>query len=319
MIGERQPSSTEGPWTLRCDGAVEHPQQWSLEELQAFDLTRLELDIHCVTRWSKLDAVFFGVTLATLVEQLAPHADARFVSFISRSSRGHSSSLPLEDALQLNTLIALRYGDAPLPLGHGGPIRNIVPGRYFYKSVKWLERIEFLTEDRLGMWEAESGYHNTADPWLEQRYMAPTLDKREAAALIRSRDFSGRDLRSIDCTDRDLSGLQADSARLRDANFSKAQLSGASFVSANLSNAHFRDANLRGANFRDADVEGADFSGADLRDADFTNASMIGASFFNAQSRATIDESTCLPEQVIQPLFPEQLEYVIRHRKTPPA
>ena len=122
---------------------------------------------------------------------------------------------------------------------HGGPIRNIVPRKYFYKSVKWLEKIELLSEDRLGYWEADTGYHNLADPWKEQRYMASTIDRRTAAKLIESKDFSNRDLRSIDASNRNLDGLNASGASLRDASFEQCSLVGADFSNANLSNANF--------------------------------------------------------------------------------
>lgn len=323
VIGERQPSETATPWSLTIDGLVDRPTTWTLPQLRQLPATRCIIDIHCVTRWSKLGAEFSGLWLSDLLQLVQPRPEARFLSFQARSSQQHSTSLRLEDALAQNTLIALDYEGQPLEIGHGGPIRNIVPGRYFYKSVKWLERIELLEVDRLGTWEAGSGYHNQADPWLEQRYMAPTLDKRQAAALLESRDFSRRDLRSIDASDRQLQGLQAAGALLRDANFQGAQLQDADFSGANLSNAHFRGADLRGARFVKADVEGADFSGADLRGADFQGASLIGASFVSRQEgrawEARLDASTQLPPDVQQPLFPEQLAFVQQHLANPPA
>src|SRR5205085_4547294 len=136
----------------------------------------------------------------------------------ARSERGHSTSLPLADALALDTLVALTHEGAPLEPIHGGPVRTVVPERYFYKSVKWLERIELLAEDRLGYWEAEAGYHNNADPWLEQRYMAPNLDRLLVSSLLAARDFSNLDLRSIHAAGMDLRGLNARNSLLRDAN-----------------------------------------------------------------------------------------------------
>lgn len=318
VIGEREPASVTEPWTLSISGEVNRPTQWTLDQLTKLPQSTMTIDIHCVTRWSKLDVEFSGVRLADLIEQVEPTNSANYISFVARSARGHSTSLKLADALELETMIALQVDGRPLEVGHGGPIRNIVPGRYFYKSVKWLERIELLSQDRLGMWEAESGYHNQADPWLEQRYMAPSINKREAAKLMQSRDFSGRDLRSLDASDRELNQLNAHGALLRDARFDRAQLQDANFESANLSNAHFQQADLNGANFRNADVEGADFSGADLRGVDFTGASMIGASFFSPQNdpplEAVIDRSTVLPDEVLAPLFPEQRSFVDRQR-----
>jgi DMSO/TMAO reductase YedYZ molybdopterin-dependent catalytic subunit len=313
IIGERFPENTGRPWSLTIQGQGQS-KTFSLDQLRDFRQSENVIDIHCVTRWSKLGVKFRGVRLADLIAQFRPLDEAQFISFVSRSSRRHSTSLTMATALQQDTLIALEVDGEPLPEVHGGPIRNIVPGRYFYKSVKWLETIELLQHDRLGYWEAESGYHNEADPWREQRYMAPTVDRRKSAELIATRNFSGQDLRSIDASQRDLRQLQATNALLRDANFSNSDLESANFSQANLSNAHFSFSNLRKVNFRNADLEGADFSAADLRQTDFTGSSLIGSSFFDPdspeESAAIIDPSTVLPAEVLAPLFPEQLAFV---------
>lgn len=314
IIGERLPTETDTPWSLTIKGEVDTPISLSLEQLSAFPQTTQTMDIHCVTRWSMLDTTFSGVLLKDLLSSTGIKPNARFVSFQARSKRKHSSSLILETAIDLNTLIATGVNGEPIDTSHGGPIRNIVESRYFYKSVKWLEQIELLSTDRLGFWEAESGYHNEADPWQEQRYMAPTIDRRTSLQLIETRDFSYRELRSIDASQRNLAGLNANNASLRDANFSGTDLSNADFTNANLSNAHFHNANLSNAVFLNADLEGADFSGADLRGANFTGSSLIGASFISSQhggtSGAQIDKTTQLPPAAIAPLFPEQLHYV---------
>jgi hypothetical protein len=303
------------------------------------------VDIHCVTRWSKLAVAFRGVLLEHVLAQARHSAaahrsagavwpqpaagstaascdtqsalDAPFVSFVARSDRRHSTSLPLDEALTLGALVALEAEGRPLAEEHGGPVRVVVPGRYFYKSLKWLERIELLAEDRLGFWEATAGYHNTADPWQQQRYMAPTLSRREAERLLAGRDFSGRDLRSIDASHRQLDGLQARQALLRDARFVGCRLRGACFDGANLSNAHFQQADLRDATFRGADVEGADFTGADLRGADFTGASLLGVTFCHEEEpspprSARIDASTRIAPPQIEQLTPPQMAYVLR-------
>lgn len=323
IIGERAPAAGLQP-LLKVQGAVAQPLSLNLEQLAGLPQTRMQLDLHCVTRWSKFDLVFSGVLLADLLELAQPRSSARYISFVAHSERRHSSSLLLADALSLRTLIATQVGDEPLPVEHGGPIRNVVPLRYLYKSVKWLSEIELLTEDRLGFWEAESGYHNTADPWLEQRYLAPSLDRRAAAKLLESRDFSGHDLLSIDASNRELNGLQAVAALLRNANFRCSQLQRANFSRANLSNAHFEGADLREVDFSGADLEGACFSGADLRGANFTGSSLFGASFYDANSgvfngegnqgqgtaRARIDRTTLIPAECLPPLTPEQLAFV---------
>ena len=315
FIGQRSPSDSDRPWQVAIGGQVENPITLTLEQLRTEPQCSMTIDIHCVTRWSKLDAKFSGVSLEHLLERVKPKPSAKYISFTSRTDNRHSSSLELDTALDLKMLLATHYDDQPLETNHGGPIRCIVPGRYFYKSVKWVESIELLDEDRLGNWEAESGYHNLADPWQEQRYMAPTIDKPKAAKLIASRDFSGESLRSIDCSKRDLSGLVARGAILRDAKFIEANLIGADFQEANLANSHFRLAKLANASFKGADVEGADFSGADLRGADFTGAAMIGASFFqsadqNQELGAVLDSTTVMPAAERAKLSPAQLAYV---------
>ncbi len=314
IIGERQPAATGQTWSLRVSGEVAKPTTLSLAHLTAQSQTTLIVDIHCVTRWSKLGVEFSGVSLSDLLTQVAPSAEAKFVSFVSRSDRHHSSSLPIEVALAQQTLIALSVGGQPLPIDHGGPIRNIVPGRYFYKSVKWVTEIQLLSNDQLGFWESESGYHNQANPWLEQRYLAPSLDRRTAAILIESRDFSHQNLLSLSAANRDLQHLKAHYAALRNADFSRSDLRQADFSNANLSNANLRKSDLRNCNFTNADLEGADFTGADLRGANLTGCSLIGSSFFDSsqgeQSGAIFDADTILPESVIAPLFPEQLNFV---------
>ena len=315
QVGEKAPANSDRPWNLVITGCVARESSWSLVDLRALPQTEMTIDIHCVTRWSKLGNRFSGVLLSDLLAIVQPNSDARFVSFLARSDANHSTSLDLSTAIGQQTLISLDYEGQPLPVDHGGPIRNIVPGRYFYKSVKWLERIEVLAEDRLGTWEADSGYHNQADPWLEQRYLAASINKREAARLIGMRDFSGQDLLGIDAQDRDLSGLKACEALLRNANFSGANLSDADFRGANLSNAYFKATTLRSAVFVGADCEGADFSGADLRGADFTGASLFGASFVSENqgtpSGAEFNETTRLPAKALEQLTPRQAEYLI--------
>lgn len=319
IIGEREPAPSSLPrdeWTLAIAGEISRPVQFTAGELLARTLTTRSIDIHCVTRWSKLDVVFEGLSLRELLEYSIPNSSAQFVSFQAHSVRNHTTSLPLRTAIEQDTLIALKANGKLLEIEHGGPIRNIVPGRYFYKSVKWLTRIELLSVDQLGYWEAESGYHNEADPWKEQRYIASKLDRRETAALIASRDFSNRDLMGLLAADRNLSGLLAFHSLLRNADFSRSDLSGADFRNANLSNANLQSANLQNCNFAGADVEGANFIGANLSGANLLGCSMIGCSFFDAQtgegSGAIFDVHTRVTAADVAPLFPEQFSYIDR-------
>jgi DMSO/TMAO reductase YedYZ molybdopterin-dependent catalytic subunit len=319
IIGEREPASLSNfgnGWTLTIGGSVEEPTSFSLDDLQRTPMTHQIIDIHCVTRWSKLGVMFSGIPLKQMLKMVRPTEEAKFISFVSHSARGHSSSLLLETALQQDTLIGLNADGHPLGFDHGGPVRNIVPGRYFYKSVKWLTRIELLPVDRLGFWEAESGYHNEADPWREQRYLTSTLDRRETAALIASNDFSGRNLLGILASNRTMHNLNAKGALLRNATFERSDLQGADFRGANLSNANLQFADLRNCNFQGADLEGANFTGADLRGANLLDCSLIGSSFFDPEagweSGAKFDAATKITETIIVPLFPQQFEYLQR-------
>ena len=183
------PARRAEPWRVRVSGLVARPQTWSVEELWALPQVEARIDIHCVTRWSKPGARFSGVPLQTVLDACQPLAQARFVSFVARSARSHSTSLALADALALDTLLALSYEGRPLAERHGGPIRTVVRERYFYKSLKWLEEIRVLAEDELGYWEKEAGYHNRADPWQEQRYIVPHIDNRLYRRLLKARDF----------------------------------------------------------------------------------------------------------------------------------
>ena len=317
VIGERKPAPVHQPWELNVSGEIDEAIPFSLNDLHQLKQHTAVIDIHCVTRWSKPGVEFTGVLLADLLKSCPPKQDAKFISFVAHSTRKHSTSLPLAEALEHKTLIAHTVNGEPLEPEHGGPLRNIVPGKYFYKSVKWLRQIELLSEDRLGFWEAESGYHNEADPWREQRYMAPQIDRRTAARLIAEKNFAGHDLRSMDAKGRELSHLLAQGAALRDANFNNANLQFANFSHANMSNCHLRNADLRNAIFIGTDLEGANLSGADLRGSDMTGCSLIGSSFCETDAKgrvilgALIDQTTSLQHHALEPLTPTQLDYVL--------
>lgn len=315
VVGERRRASQPVPWRLRISGAVQTPGEWTLDQLQQLRPVTRRVDIHCVTRWSKLAMPVTGVPLARLLEHCQPREDARFLSFIAASERGHTTSLPADDIARLDPLIVWEADGAPLTEEHGGPLRMIVPGRYFYKSVKWLIGIELLPEDRLGYWEATAGYHNHADPWREERYVTAGVSRQEAARRIAARDFRGQDLLSIDAPGLDLAELQAAGALLRNANFRGCRLVRADFAGANLSNAHLAGADLTAANLREADCEGADFSGACLREADLRGASLFGATFVELRdgghyNGAAVDRTTLVDDAALALLAPPQAEYL---------
>jgi DMSO/TMAO reductase YedYZ molybdopterin-dependent catalytic subunit len=316
VVGEKAPRQDDAPWTVSATGLVAQPHVWTLDELQALPQETHLIDIHCVTRWSKPQVAFTGVPLRVLLEQVSPLPTAQFVSFVARSERGHSTSLPLVDALLLDTMIAFAADGKPLEEIHGAPVRTVVPGRYFYKSLKWLETLELLAEDRLGYWESEAGYHNVADPWREERYIAPNLDRNALRLALTARNFRGQDFRSVSAAGFDLAGLNAERALLRDADFRRANLARSNFTGANLSNAHLQLADLRDAVLRDADLEGADFRGADLRGADLRGASLFGATFCpeppNAEafSPAILDRTTQILPDALGKLTPHQQDFV---------
>jgi DMSO/TMAO reductase YedYZ molybdopterin-dependent catalytic subunit len=138
---------------------------WGWEALQALPRETPHVDIHCVTKWSKLDTDWEGVSLDTLFEEVETEAEyAKVYSY-----GGYSTNLPLEDLLDGKAWIAFGFDGEPLEPEHGGPARLLVPHLYFWKSAKWVHGIQLLNEDEPGFWET-NGYHNYGDPWREQRY-----------------------------------------------------------------------------------------------------------------------------------------------------
>jgi DMSO/TMAO reductase YedYZ molybdopterin-dependent catalytic subunit len=155
-------------YTLEIDGEVEEPVVLTLKELKELEDKEIISDIHCVTTWSKYDTKWGGVSFNTLFNLVKPKNSANFVEFYC-ADKGFTTTVPIEKLNAKNALLALTYDSLPIDDNHGGPVRPIIPDLYFYKSAKWILRITFLKEDRLGYWERH-GYSNSADPWKEQRY-----------------------------------------------------------------------------------------------------------------------------------------------------
>jgi DMSO/TMAO reductase YedYZ molybdopterin-dependent catalytic subunit len=288
IIGEREPEPFDPlTWRLEIDGLVENPLSLSWSDLAGLPHVSRTGTIHCVTRWSRPETTFHGVRLAHLLKHAGPRADARFVRFVS--GRGHDSTLPLGRAKK-EVLVADGFGvagsgagesDEPGSLApeHGGPVRSVVFDRYFYKSVKWLRRIELLDADRLGFWERTAGYHNDADPWREQRYVAHDLDRAALRRLLDARDLSTQNLLGAELGGANLDGFRLESANLRNAKLMNASLRGADLREASLCNADLRHADLRQTLIDGVDLDGADLRGADLRCARGRPASMAAAQF----------------------------------------
>ena len=171
------PGFNPSTWDFRVWGEVKEQRRWTWQEFQAMPRARLKMDIHCVTRWSKFDTEWEGVSLRALVDQglIQPRPTARFL--LQHCEVGFTVNLPLEVALAETFLLATHYDGQPLTPEHGYPLRGVVghiPGKddlkavYFWKGGKWLRGLEFMANDRLGFWE-QAGYHNEADVWKEQR------------------------------------------------------------------------------------------------------------------------------------------------------
>jgi DMSO/TMAO reductase YedYZ molybdopterin-dependent catalytic subunit len=159
------PRTSLAEWDFTIAGEVDTPRRWSWEEFRALPSEIVTRDIHCVTRWSKLDTVWEGVSVDTLLDGL--ELDAAYV--VAHCDGGYTTNLPLEDVTGGKAWIAFNYNAEPLPPQHGGPARLLVPHLYLWKSAKWVRGLTLLDEDQPGFWES-AGYHNRGDPWQEQRY-----------------------------------------------------------------------------------------------------------------------------------------------------
>ena len=154
-------------WRLDVYGAVETPLFWDFAQLSAQPQSSFMSDIHCVTTWSRYDNAWEGLSTRALLEACQPKPEARFV--VLQSHDGYTTNLSLEDFAADDALLAHTWQGEPISGEHGGPVRMVIPHLYFWKSAKWLQRIEFVIDDKPGYWEVR-GYHNRGDPWLEQRY-----------------------------------------------------------------------------------------------------------------------------------------------------
>ena len=172
------PDFDPATWELRVWGEVEEEVRWSWDEFNELPRTRVTMDLHCVTRWSKFDTTWEGVSLETLIDEgfIKPLSSAKFI--IQHAEYGYTTNLPIEIYKQDNFLLATHYEGEPITPDHGYPLRGVIgaiPGQddikdvYLWKGAKWLRGLEFSAADKPGFWE-QAGYHNEADIWKEERF-----------------------------------------------------------------------------------------------------------------------------------------------------
>jgi DMSO/TMAO reductase YedYZ molybdopterin-dependent catalytic subunit len=159
------PHTAPEDWSFSIEGAVDAAVSWTWDEFLALPQETFTVDIHCVTKWSKLDTTWTGVSVDTLLEAAATEAD-----YVTAWSDGdYTTNLALEDVTDGRAWVVHTFDGEPLEAEHGGPARLLVPHLYFWKSAKWVRGLVLTIEDEPGFWEA-AGYHNRGDPWREQRY-----------------------------------------------------------------------------------------------------------------------------------------------------
>jgi DMSO/TMAO reductase YedYZ molybdopterin-dependent catalytic subunit len=172
------PHFNPATWDFRVWGEVEQEVRWTWDEFQKLPRTKVNMDLHCVTKWSKFDTEWEGVSVRSLVDQglIRIKPTAQFV--LQYAEFGFTVNLPLNVVLQDNFLLATHFNGEPITPDHGYPLRGVVgniPDRpdltvpYLWKGAKWLRGMEFMTHDRPGFWE-QAGYHNNADVWKEERF-----------------------------------------------------------------------------------------------------------------------------------------------------
>ena len=160
-------------WTFEINGLVRQPIKWSSAEFQLLQSKHFTVDIHCVTKWSKLDTQWEGVSLDILLDAVEVDANAHFVTAFCDG--GYTTNMPLKEIVGGKAFIGYQYEGAPLAPEHGGPARLVVPALYFWKSAKWVRGMTLIENDKPGFWES-LGYNNHGDPWKEERYYGDRTD-----------------------------------------------------------------------------------------------------------------------------------------------
>ncbi|OHV84887.1 sulfite oxidase-like oxidoreductase [Rhizobium sp. LCM 4573] len=163
----QQPQVTTSQWRLDVRGLVNHAQTFDWKAFQALPQSEMRSDIHCVTTWSRYDNNWKGISTHDFLNAVDPRDEA--VAVMLTSYDGYTTNLLLSDFASPDAILVTEWEGQPLTREHGGPVRLVVPHLYFWKSAKWLHRIEFLDRDRAGFWES-NGYHMRGEPWAEERY-----------------------------------------------------------------------------------------------------------------------------------------------------
>jgi DMSO/TMAO reductase YedYZ molybdopterin-dependent catalytic subunit len=163
------PHTSLASWDFTLRGTDGRTARWTWDELTALPRQTITKDIHCVTKWSKFDTVWEGISIDTLLSEAASRGVASAPYVLAHCDGGYTTNVPLGDVTGGKAWIAFAYDGKPLPAEHGGPARLLIPHLYFWKSAKWVRELVLLDRDEPGFWEA-LGYHNYGDPWREQRY-----------------------------------------------------------------------------------------------------------------------------------------------------
>ena len=160
-------------WSFEINGLVRQPVHWSWAEFMRLPSQQFIVDIHCVTKWSKLDTQWEGVSVDTLLESVEVDPNAHYV--MAFCDGGYTTNMPLKEIVEGKAFVAYHFNGTPLPSEHGGPARLVVPALYFWKSAKWVRGLTLIENDRPGFWES-LGYNNHGDPWKEERYYGDRTD-----------------------------------------------------------------------------------------------------------------------------------------------
>jgi DMSO/TMAO reductase YedYZ molybdopterin-dependent catalytic subunit len=190
VLTYESPSRTDlSTWAFRCYGLVEEEVSWTWREFLDLPMAEVTSDIHCVTRWSRFDNHWEGVSVREILARVRVRPEA--VAVMAHSESGYTTNALLEDLRADDVLLAIKHDGRDLPIEHGGPCRLVIPRLYFWKSAKWLRGFEFLDVNAPGFWEV-NGYHLRADPWKEERYSDEETDAMQRMRAEAARRRRGR-------------------------------------------------------------------------------------------------------------------------------